>query len=469
MTATKNLTGMNRTAFLEAVRTSGLIPPVQFDRTVKWLSDDAVSGAGVARDLVAAGVLTEFQCVRLLAGKTDGFVVGQYQIQDQIGKSSVGRIYRARHRTMNRLVAIKVLAAEHTQDTARRAAFQAEARAAARLAHPNVVTVLDVNQMGDRLYLVLEYVDGVGLDRLVREHGPLPASRACDFVRQALLGLAHAHEKGMIHGAITPANLLVGRPGGQGRTDRPAVKVANFGLGRVVEPTALGADDCDPFDYRAPELLVPKALLTPSADLYAIGCTLYFLLTGRAPFAGGSSEEKARRHLSASPPDVEQFRPDVPAAVAGLVRSLLAKDPRNRPSDAAQVAAALEPFCEVDDPARIDFRVPAASAGPASINNACLSGLHSAPPTERIPPVERDVADTSPWSEIDSPTLDDESGMTPLSTKTKRRRPERTGLLTFGYAIAIVAILLVTGVGAGYAIGALGHGKVTIKKYTPRG
>jgi len=465
MITTSTSPTITRSSFITALQASGLLEPAQLERAVRSLSNSSTTGNDVARELVGSRVLTEFQSARLLAGKTDGFVLGQYQIQDQIGKSSVGRVYRARHRTMNRMVAIKVLAAEYTKDTKRRAAFQAEARAAAKLAHPNVVTVLDVNQLGDRLYLVLEYVDGVGLDRLVREHGPLSVPQACDFIRQALLGLAHAHEKGLIHGAITPANLLVGRPGGQGRVDRPAVKVANFGLGRVVDPTTLDGLECDPFDYRAPELSAPKTRLAASADFYALGCTFFFLLTGRAPFAGGTSDEKIRRHVAAMPPAVEQLRRDLPAPIAGLIRSLLSKEPSHRPTDPTVVSRFLEPFCHWEDTGHIEFNVPASIAGPASTNHAGLSGLHNTPSASSPQPVERDLTDTSPWSEIESPTLDDESSFTPVSMKRQhRRRSERTGLVNLGYAVLVVAILIATGIGSGYVIGVLGNAKVTNKK-----
>ena len=420
---------VNRSEFLALVRSSGLVSSKALDRVARGLSHAATSGDEVSRVLVDAGLLTEFQASRLLAGKTDGLVVGQYHILNQIGKSSVGRVYRARHQTMNRLVAIKVLAAEQTRDPARREAFRDEARSAAQLAHPNVVTVLDVNQLGDRLYLVLEYVDGVSLDRLVREGGPLSVARACDFVRQALLGLAHAHQKRMAHGAITPTTLLVGRPGGKGRADRPEVKVANFGLGRVADTM----DDDDPSDYLAPELANASTRATPAADLYGIGGTLFYLLTGRAPFEGSSS------------PDIAQLRRDVPAPVANLIRAMLSRAPEYRPADAEQVAAALAPFAAGHDSGQIEFAV-LQSSGPASANGTFLSGM--------LNPPEADLTDTSPWSELDGQTLDEDAGLTPIATSGNDQRwGERTFRATLGYAAMILTMFAAAGTAAGFLIG----------------
>ncbi len=386
-----------RAGFLAVLKASGLLDEPQFLRAVADLPADARTGRDAAQALVAAGLLTKFQADRLLAGRADGFVVGQYVILDQIARGPTGRVYKALHRAMNRPVAVRLLPADQTRDPARREALLAEARSAARLAHPNLVTVLDANQFGERFYLVTEHVEGAGAGEMVRKSGPLAVARACEVVRQAALGLSHAHEKGVCHGALTPGCLLVGRS---------AVKVANFGPGG---PAA--ADD--PADYRAPELLDPAAAPTPKADLYALGGVLYFLLTGRTPFPAVAAADKARHHAGSEPVRVEALRPEVPAAVAALVHELLAKDPAARPASAADVAARLDPYGE--------------SAGAASWGEIYIPGsgrivvpaprdalVRTPPPSGTLvdsaahPTLAGTsaVADTSPWAGLEAVTLD---------------------------------------------------------------
>jgi serine/threonine-protein kinase len=244
-------------------------------------------------------------------------------ILEPIARGPDGRVYKALHRAMNRSVAVRVLPADQARDPA---ALLAEARSAARLAHPNVVTLLDAGEYSGRSVLVLEHVEGETADAAIRRSGPLVVSRACEVVRQAALGLQHAHEKGVCHGALTPGCLRVGRA---------AVKVADFGLGR-----AGGAD------YLAPELFDPTAPPTPRSDLYALGGVLYHLLTGRTPFPAVADADKLRHHRESDPVPVEVLRPEVPAAVAALVRELLSKDPAARPASAGEVAARLDPFGE---------------------------------------------------------------------------------------------------------------------------
>ena len=191
-------------------------------------------GRVVARALVEQGLLTKFQAELLLAGSTSGFLLGQYRILDQLGRGGMGRVFKAEHQTMNRVVALKVLSPHLLKTPKAQQMFQREVRAAARLVHPNIVTAYDANQIDDRYFLVMEFVDGPNLDQLVRERGPLPVGQACDFIRQAADGLQYAHELGMVHRDIKPANLLVQRSAGQPPTfDRACVKILDFGLARL--------------------------------------------------------------------------------------------------------------------------------------------------------------------------------------------------------------------------------------------
>src|SRR5262245_16619433 len=189
---------VTRQAFLSALKHSGLLSREQYVHA-RQLIPDSDRGRLVARALVEQGLLTRFQAERLLVGRTSGYHLDQYVILEEIGRGGMGRVYKARHRTMNRVVALKVLAPDLTSSDRAQEMFLREVRAVAQLVHPNLVTAFDANKVGDRYYLVLEYVDGPTLDQLVRGGGPLDVGQACDFIRQAAQGLQCAHVAGMVH------------------------------------------------------------------------------------------------------------------------------------------------------------------------------------------------------------------------------------------------------------------------------
>src|SRR5262245_53919048 len=219
----------DREQFLENLRRSGLLSSRDYQAVIDRLPDSD-RGRVLARVLVDRGVLTRFQAELLLAGRTGGFVMGQYQILDYLGQGGIGRVYKAMHRTMKRVVAVKVLAPQMVRTEKAHRLFKHEVRAAAKLVHPNIVTAFDANKLDGRYYLVMEYIAGPNLDQLVRERGPLPVGLACELMRQAAVGLQYAHEIGMIHRDIKPANLLVQRaaPGAA-----PVLKILDFGLARL--------------------------------------------------------------------------------------------------------------------------------------------------------------------------------------------------------------------------------------------
>ena len=360
--------------------------------------------------LVAAGVLTRFQADRLLAGRVAGFVIDPYVIQEPVGRGSVGRVYKAIHRTMNRPVAIKVLAADRTRTPAAREAFRREARAAARLVHPNIVTTYDANEVGGRSFLVLEFVAGPTLAALVAGRGPLPVAEACELVRQVAVGLQHAHDLGITHRDIKPTNLLVAPassslPGG-------VVKIADFGIARLAPPSVSSTDitpapgPVGSADYLAPECAAGPHSGDHRADLYALGCVFYFLLTGRPPFAGGAAEVKARRHQTEAPVAVDQVRADVPPAVVAVVGRLLAKDPNARFQTAASLAARLDHWAAAavvsDDGGGVDFDLPAVRPGVYTSPSGYLTGMVSA----AFPLAEEAAPETSPWTHLTTATVE---------------------------------------------------------------
>ncbi len=344
---------IDRQTFLANVRQSGLLSDGQVAPVLDTLPDSA-PGRAVARALVGAGLLTRFQAERLLAGRVHGFLLGQYRILDELGRGGMGRVYRAEHRTMGRIVALKVLAPNVLQSGRALELFRREVRAIAQVVHPNIVTAYDANEEKGRHYLVLEYVDGPNLDQLVRKEGPLPVGQACDYIRQAANGLQCAHNAGMVHRDIKPANILV-QWRGPGDGTAGLVKVGDFGLARLQAP----ADD-DPAhpgtilmrqntvlgtpDFLSPEQARCLHKTDIRSDLYSLGCTFYFLLTGSVPFPGGSILDKLIRHSAEAPVPLSDFRSDVPPAVAAIVTRLMAKDPADRYQTPAELAAALEPF-----------------------------------------------------------------------------------------------------------------------------
>jgi serine/threonine-protein kinase len=341
MTATATPVTLTREGFLQALRDSNVLTDSQFVKAVTALGDRGRSPRSAADYLVKSEFLTRFQSERLLTGRTDSFFIGPYLVLDYIGKSATGRAYKARHTTMSRLVAIKVISTALTKSEEIRNGIRAEARAVANLAHPNIVTLLDANQAGDRMYFVREYVDGPTLAEIVKSTGPLPVNQACEYIRQAALGLQHAHEKNAPHGKLAPTAILVGQPTKTGNNDKPLVKVSGFGLGRFTTDSS----ETD-FNYTAPEQFQHPSCADTRADLYSLGCVLYFLLAGRPPFSTTSGEDAAQQHWHAQPPKIEYLRPEVPAALSELVHTLLAKHPRQRPTSAEEVALRLGAIAE---------------------------------------------------------------------------------------------------------------------------
>lgn len=404
---------LTRDQFLAGVRASGVLTDRQFEKAEQSVVLFHKSARDAADHLVTGDWLTRFQAERLLLGRADGFLLGPYVILDPLAKTAAGRVFRARHRTMNRTVAVLVLRAELCGAEAVRETIRAQARNAARLAHPNVLTLLDVNTAGDRMYLVHEYVCGADAAALVRAGGPLSVPRACAFTRQAADGLQHAHDKQMPHGRLTPAAVLVGRPGGNGPHDKPVVKVAGLGLGRFTDAgeTADG--------YTAPELAA-NPTPTPAADLYALGGVFHFLLTGSPP--------------NPTAP-IARLRPDLPPPLAAVLAALLHPDPARRPASAADVGGAMAAFA-ADESALIDFSLPASGPASAATLPTGLSGGHlplavpvSAPTP---PPAPSPFAELVESDEADDDDDDNESADTPLSgravntpVQTVRRRATR--------------------------------------------
>ncbi len=368
---------MDRAAFLHRLKQSRLLSEELLGHVARLAEEVAPEDLPTA--LVSDGILTPLQAHGLASGNGEPLVIGPYQLLEEVGRGGMGRVYKALHTVMGRVVALKVIAPERARAERARDLFLREVRSVTRLNHPNVVLAHDANEADGVLYLAMEYVEGRPLDALVRSQGPLDAAQACEVVRQAARGLQHAHEMGVIHRDIKPSNLLIGcGPGGgacPGKEDRRGhlasevvVKIADFGLARLqglhggdtVAQGAAGGFLGTP-DYVAPEQCSDSRLADCRSDLYSLGCTLFFALTGRPPFAEGNVMEKLMQHATAPPPALQAVRADVPAGLAAVVARLLAKEPNRRFQTAAELAAALAPWC---DGGRLRLSGPA--AGPAS-------------------------------------------------------------------------------------------------------
>jgi eukaryotic-like serine/threonine-protein kinase len=346
---------IDRETFLDNLRQSGLLSETELASVAPQLPDTN-RGRLIARSLVEQGLLTRFQAERLLAGRTAGFLLGQYKILDQLGRGGMGRVFKAEHQTMKRVVALKVLAPEVMESDRAKDLFLREVRVVGKLAHPNIVTAFDANEVQGRYFLVLEYVDGPNLEQLVRKQGTLSVGLACDYISQVAMGLQCAHGLGMVHRDVKPANLLVQRRGFS--DDSPGlVKISDFGLARLQAPpgnpsasqvvgTILTREHAvmGTPDYLSPEQARNLHTTDIRSDIYSLGCTFYFLLTGQVPFPGGKTMDKLVRHSSEQPAAIRQFRSDVPPAVLDVLNRMMAKRPADRYQTPAELAAALEPY-----------------------------------------------------------------------------------------------------------------------------
>jgi serine/threonine protein kinase len=269
----------------------------------------------------------------------------RYRVIRLLGQGGMGSVYLAEHRHMERQVALKVISPDmvNNADAVRR--FRQEVTAAARLGpHPNIVAVHDAEQAGDLHFLVMEFVEGQSLADYLRTRGTLPIAEACDYVRQAALGLQHAHQQGMIHRDVKPHNLM--------RTPQGQIKVLDFGLARCGRETDKPRTQLTQqgvlmgtADYMAPEQANDSRVADIRADIYSLGCTLYHLLTGRVPFPEGGTVDKIIKHAVEPPTPVGALRRDLPLGVVRVVEKMMAKAPEQRFQTPAEIAEALAAWC----------------------------------------------------------------------------------------------------------------------------
>jgi serine/threonine-protein kinase len=333
--------------FLEMIVKSGLMSQSAVDKVeqkvrAKLNGELPTSTRRLARVFTANGLLTDWHVEKLLNGKYRGFFLGKYKLLGHIGTGGMSSVYLAQHTRMGDKRAIKVLPKARVHDATYLARFQLEAQAIASLNHPNIVLAHDIDNEDDVHYIVMEYVDGLDLHQLVKRDGPFDFSTAAEVIAQAARGLAHAHTKGIVHRDVKPANILIDQNG--------RVKILDMGLALV----SAGAKDSltvannenvlGTADYLAPEQAINSHGVDHRADIYGLGCTLYYLLAGKPPFGDGTLAQRIARHQKEMPPPIRTLRPDCPGELEGICVKMLQKKPEYRYQSATAVAEALEKF-----------------------------------------------------------------------------------------------------------------------------
>lgn len=343
----------NSVEFFEVVEESGLVERDDLARMTKLLSPEQnhAQPKSVALRFVQEGLLTRFQANQLLLGKPKGFFIGRYRILELVGVGAMGKVYSAEHILMRRKVAIKILPLQRLSETSAVDRFKREARAIGQLNHPNIVQAYDFDHVGSLWYLVLEFVDGKSLQEIVFRRGPVEWPKAANYIRQAATALQHAYELGVVHRDVKPANLLLDKA--------EVVKVLDMGLAKVFGdlfevdqlPLTRRYDEriLGTADYVAPEQAEDCHSVDIRADLYSLGLTMHYLVTGKSPCCEGRTADKLRWHRNTGPSRLDVLAPAVPAPLADVVEKMTARKPEDRWRTPAELRSALAPFCDRTD------------------------------------------------------------------------------------------------------------------------
>jgi serine/threonine protein kinase len=426
--------------FVDAMRRCDLPEAGGWEETAR----NAPGAEELAREFTRLGFLTAFQARQLLQSRGADLVIGPFLLLELLGAGGMGQVFKARHRLMNRVVALKVMLPTLGEDADVVSRFRQEVRSVSRLTHPNVVTAFHAEHGPRGLLLAMEFCEGRDLGRAAAECRPFPVGSACECIAQAALGLSAAHAVGLVHRDIKPSNLFLTTDG--------TVKILDFGLARVqqgTEPdriTRAGSAMGTP-DFMAPEQARDAAAVDIRGDIYALGCTFYFLLTGQMPFPGGTPWGKIARHQNETPEAVELLRPAVPAALVAVVRKMMARNPPDRFQTPDEVVAALAPFRSTAVPPQTVFAQPVTQPLPPLTE-----------PTRPPGPVVPDsVSGSSPFAFPETPAPTSGSStptasevVRPTVVRTRPRPPSRTRWpivagAACGLALVVGAVAIVLG------------------------
>ena len=373
-----------------APRPSSLASLAEFERVVveRGLMDQAdlraflasrtpIDAEGLARSLVQAGKLSRYQASAILQRKAKVLAIGPYVILDRVGSGGMGIVFKARHRDFVDVLALKLLSPSASKKVDAVQRFRREAQLLARLEHPNLVTSHDIGEYNGVHFLVMDFVEGADLARIVQANGPMRPQRAVDLIIQSARGLGAAHERGIVHRDIKPANLMVDAKG--------VVRVLDLGLARVSRAGDWMHDGesnltqsgivMGTVDFVSPEQSKDSKRADHRADIYSLGCTLHFLLTGKPPFPGGTVMERLLAHHQDPAPSLRAARPEIPPDLDAAYLRMMAKDPAARPQSMDKVIEWLE-FCRN---ARPDGRMLLV------FNDSRAKSAEVAPPVEREP------------------------------------------------------------------------------------
>ena len=415
-------------------------------------------GMALARALADAGKLTLFQAGMVYHGKTRTLVMGEYVLLDRLGQGGMGMVFKARHRRMKREVALKILPPSATKTPEMVKRFHREVEVAAQLEHPNIVMAHDAGEAHGVHYLVMQLVEGGDLAGMVKQNGPLPISTAVDCIIQAAQGLEYAHGKGVIHRDIKPNNMLMDEMG--------TVKLLDMGLARI-NAAAEGTEETQDeltvtgrvmgtADFMAPEQAQNTRHADERSDIYSLGCTLCYLLTGRSPFRGDGAISKIVAHLNEPIPSLRKRRPEIPKRLDAVFAKMVAKSPGDRQQTMLEVVQDLQ-RCARKDEATVPIARPAAvgseqpqdwlAESPSSAMDDPLAWLEPASaesPADGPPPETADLAETAAYRPVKKKPK-------PKSRHTKRPVPPtdppkpvflKPKLIVGGGAAAAVALLL---------------------------
>jgi eukaryotic-like serine/threonine-protein kinase len=326
-----------------------LLEPAQQEEMARVLAASYAEPRALAKELLLRDWLTPYQINQLFQGRGGELLQGDYVLQKRLGEGGMGRVFKARHRQHGFVAALKLIHPERSSNTEMVRRFYREISVAVRLDHPNIVRTVDLKEKNGTLFFAMEFLQGADLFKQVRQRGALHPAEACAYARQTALGLQHAHEHELVHRDIKPGNLFLTAP------DR-TVKILDFGLARLDDVdggrsastlTEVGHVMGTP-DYLAPEQARNSHTADHRADLYSLGCVLYFMLVGQVPFPKGSMTEKLLQHQIDPPRPLMELRPDTPPAVVEIVEKLMAKDPAARYQTAAEAAEALQALPSMD-------------------------------------------------------------------------------------------------------------------------
>lgn len=362
---------------IDALRTFRLVSPEECQRLLVAIQGKSGDPRPLAKQLVQRGLLTVYQINQLFAGHGKELAIGNYRVLDRLGQGGLSTVYKARHVEYELTVALKIIRPEVLANVEGRQQFLQEIEAMARLDHPNIVQFCDADQHESTCYFAMEYVDGIDLGKHIRLSGPAAVHEACDYIRQAALGLQHAHERNLVHRDIKPVNLFLQSvvrdsssvvKDGHGhrprttdrgpRTKSYCIKILDWGLAGLRCPRGSGPQLVETLskglvgtaDYLSPEQARNAATVDIRGDIYSLGCTFYYLLTGQPPFPDGTLMQKILKHQQAEPPPIESFRSDVPPALTVVLARMMAKNADERYQTPAAVALALAPFTRAGGP-----------------------------------------------------------------------------------------------------------------------